>query len=117
MNITSTFVSTSIFANLCKFADSVRYSSLRHIILNRTLDLQVVEQFSANGGTDIQNALKIGLKLVAGNDQKSHQPIIVFLTDGEPTVGESNTDRIISSVSNSFNSHCNKLNIVLGLCR
>uniref|UniRef100_A0AAR5Q332 Inter-alpha-trypsin inhibitor heavy chain H4-like n=1 Tax=Dendroctonus ponderosae TaxID=77166 RepID=A0AAR5Q332_DENPD len=60
---------------------------------------EVVKQLDANGGTDIQSALKIGLNIETSNAIKIHQPIIVFLTDGEPTVGESNTERIVSSIT------------------
>ncbi|KAJ3633920.1 hypothetical protein MTP99_010837 [Tenebrio molitor] len=63
---------------------------------------QVVEKLNAYGGTDIKSALEVGLKLVKKNkDEKndSHQPIIVFLTDGEPTVGETTPDKITSSIS------------------
>lgn len=60
---------------------------------------------NAYGGTDIKSALEVGLKLVKKNkDEKndSHQPIIVFLTDGEPTVGETTPDKITSSVRNTL---------------
>lgn len=61
---------------------------------------QVIKQLEANGGTDIQSALKTGLEIVSRNkDPKAHQPIIVFLTDGEPTVGEFSTEKITSTVS------------------
>ncbi|KAJ8920647.1 hypothetical protein NQ315_004786 [Exocentrus adspersus] len=62
---------------------------------------KVVEKLNAFGGTDIQSALKVGLELVASNikTDKKHQPLIVFLTDGEATVGETDNNKIISTVS------------------
>ncbi|XP_060517468.1 inter-alpha-trypsin inhibitor heavy chain H4-like isoform X3 [Cylas formicarius] len=61
---------------------------------------EVVKKFEAYGGTDIQTALKIGLKIVKTNeDPKSHQPILIFLTDGEPTVGVINGQQIISTIT------------------
>lgn len=61
---------------------------------------QVVNKLVALGGTDIETALKTGIKLVEQNlkDDKKHQPIIIFLTDGEPTVGEVNTEKITRTV-------------------
>lgn len=62
---------------------------------------QVVNKLSALGGTDIETGLKVGLQLVEQNlrGDKKHQPIIIFLTDGEPTVGETSIDKITGTVS------------------
>lgn len=62
---------------------------------------KVVAKLNAFGGTDIQSALKVGLELVEKNlvTDKKHQPLIVFLTDGEATVGEVDNEKIISTVS------------------
>lgn len=62
---------------------------------------QVVDKLSAYGGTNIELALKTGLDLIelSKKEKATQQPIIVFLTDGEPTVGEYNTDKITSKVS------------------
>ncbi|KAG5868614.1 Inter-alpha-trypsin inhibitor heavy chain H4, partial [Gonioctena quinquepunctata] len=62
---------------------------------------RVVEKLRANGGTDIQSALKVGIQLVEKNhvEDKKHQPIIIFLTDGEATVGETDNNRIIGTIS------------------
>lgn len=60
----------------------------------------VVDQLKAYGGTDIDSALKTGLQIVKKNhEDKKHQPIIVFLTDGEATVGITDTDKITRTVS------------------
>lgn len=51
------------------------------------------------GGTNIYSALKVAMEIVAmNNNPKTHQPMIVFLTDGEPTNGIVNTKKIISKV-------------------
>ncbi|XP_063902770.1 inter-alpha-trypsin inhibitor heavy chain H3-like isoform X1 [Zophobas morio] len=63
---------------------------------------QVVEKLSAYGGTDIKSALEVGLKIIKKNREdkgNTHQPIIIFLTDGEPTVGETTPDKITSAIS------------------
>ncbi|KAF2899202.1 hypothetical protein ILUMI_06974, partial [Ignelater luminosus] len=63
-----------------------------------------VSQLVATGGTDIHTALRVGLHLVelAKNqkiDEVNRQPIIVFLTDGEPTVRLRSTVEISNKIS------------------
>ncbi|XP_030760039.1 uncharacterized protein LOC115885251 isoform X11 [Sitophilus oryzae] len=61
---------------------------------------RIIGQLEAMGGTDIQTALKLGLQIIAKSDKNdSQQPIIVFLTDGEPTVGQTDTNIITSKIS------------------
>ena len=55
-----------------------------------------VENIEASGGTNIDEALKAALKLVQ-NDSGA-QKMIVFLTDGLPTVGETNIAAILQHV-------------------
>ncbi|XP_052780351.1 inter-alpha-trypsin inhibitor heavy chain H6-like isoform X2 [Mya arenaria] len=64
-----------------------------------------VQTLKAGGWTDIEKALAAGLDLMrpskrgnAGVEVRS--PIIMFLTDGEPTEGVMGTDNILSSVKN-----------------
>ncbi|KAF2888753.1 hypothetical protein ILUMI_17420 [Ignelater luminosus] len=63
-----------------------------------------VSQLVATGGTDIHTALRVGLHLVelAKNeniDEVNRQPLIVFLTDGEPTVRLRSTEEISNKIS------------------
>ncbi|XP_018570730.1 inter-alpha-trypsin inhibitor heavy chain H4 isoform X2 [Anoplophora glabripennis] len=69
---------------------------------------EVVAKLNAFGGTDIQSALKVGLELVEKNleTDKKHQPLIVFLTDGEATVGEVDNNKIISTISELNSGKC-----------
>lgn len=64
---------------------------------------RIVDSFEADGGTNIYIALKIALRLVesAADENKSNnrQPLIIFLTDGDPTIYVTNTNRIIRDVS------------------
>ena len=62
---------------------------------NRDAALAHVEGLSANGGTDIHSALLEALKLAVEGDRPN---IIIFLTDGLPTVGETNIERIAESI-------------------
>jgi len=50
-----------------------------------------VRDLSARGGTDIDEALGKALHLFAGGTRPKY---VVFLTDGQPTVGQTNTDTI-----------------------
>ena len=50
-----------------------------------------VEQLSANGGTNIAGALTEAFRL---NSPEGRLPIVVFVTDGLPSVGEQNPERI-----------------------
>lgn len=56
----------------------------------------------ATGGTNIYEALRVGLHLVklrqTRTGDKNAQPLIVFLTDGDPTVGKTSPTDIISQV-------------------
>ncbi|XP_050352941.1 inter-alpha-trypsin inhibitor heavy chain H4-like isoform X2 [Nymphalis io] len=77
----------------------------------------IVSRFSARGGTNIYEALNIAIDVIkkayetnktessAAFDNteaeriKALQPIIIFLTDGDATVGETNPKRILSSIT------------------
>jgi len=51
-----------------------------------------VEGLSARGGTNIHGALLISVDMLGDTNRTK---MVVFLTDGEPTVGETNTGKII----------------------
>ena len=53
-----------------------------------------VKKLKPNGGTNINDALRTALKQY---DSSSRPKMLIFLTDGLPTVGESNVDRIIKN--------------------
>ena len=53
-----------------------------------------VEKLSPNGGTNINDALKAALKQFENSDRPH---MLVFLTDGLPTVGESDVDKIVEN--------------------
>jgi len=55
-----------------------------------------ISDLEARGGTDINSALAQTLKLDFVSDRPG---IIAFLTDGKPTIGESDTDTIIKQVA------------------
>ncbi len=54
-----------------------------------------INNLKAIGGTYIEEALKLALK-ETGSEGRPH--VIVFITDGTPTIGETNEDRLVNSV-------------------
>ncbi len=56
------------------------------------------EQLTASGGTNIDDALQEALKL--RGDDPGRLFVVAFLTDGNPTVGEKNPDRIVKRYQN-----------------
>ena len=58
-----------------------------------------VEQIRAEGGTNINDALIDALKPGAGRSSDGRPYLIVFLTDGQPTIGVTDLDKILQNVS------------------
>ena len=67
-----------------------------------------IESFKAMGGTAIEDAFKAALR--KSDDRNLNPPetgnpyVVVFLTDGQPTVGETNEDKLVQSAGKSANS-------------
>ncbi|MFW6162490.1 MAG: VIT domain-containing protein [Planctomycetota bacterium] len=57
--------------------------------------LEFIEKIEARGGTAINDALLQALKTLTGAEGL---PMVVFLTDGLPTIGETNTQSILKNV-------------------
>jgi Ca-activated chloride channel family protein len=62
-----------------------------------------VDRLEANGGTAIDAALKAALDLRPADTSRTFT--VVFFTDGEPTVGETNPDKIVKAVTRRNTSH------------
>lgn len=62
---------------------------------NRREGLRFVDGLKARGGTAIDDALALAMKVP---DVAGAVPIIVFLTDGLPTIGEVDPEKIIANV-------------------
>ncbi|MBI5625348.1 MAG: VWA domain-containing protein [Elusimicrobia bacterium] len=57
------------------------------------------DKIEASGGTNIKEALDTALDLLGkGGAAAGRMPMLVFLTDGLPTVGETNTDELLRAV-------------------
>ena len=62
--------------------------------------LSFVQALKPIGGTAIEDALKKALFL--NRDRDTDRPfVVIFLTDGQPTVGETNEDKLVESVAKS----------------
>ncbi|MGD9564264.1 MAG: VIT domain-containing protein [Pyrinomonadaceae bacterium] len=57
---------------------------------------EFVQSLKPTGGTNINDALRAGLRQFDTSDRTK---LMVFMTDGLPTVGENNADRIIKNAS------------------
>jgi Ca-activated chloride channel family protein len=64
---------------------------------NRDRALDFVKGLKTIGGTAINDALKKALSLRPADTKRPF--IVIFLTDGQPTVGETNEDKIVANVA------------------
>jgi Ca-activated chloride channel homolog len=60
-----------------------------------------IESLKPVGGTNIEEALKIALK---ENDNSGKTHLIIFITDGKPTIGETNDELLLKKLANSNKS-------------
>ena len=82
--------------NIVAFSSATRLFADRPVGLNRRAEGQeFVNKLTAQGSTDINRAL---LEALAGAD-KERPTVLIFLTDGLPTMGEVNPDRIAANVA------------------
>jgi Ca-activated chloride channel family protein len=63
---------------------------------NVAVALEFIEGFRAIGGTYIEEALTQAMETVSSNG-RSHY--VMFITDGKPTIGETDEDRLVSLIS------------------
>ena len=55
-----------------------------------------VSDVDASGGTNIDEALRAALGLL--KEEAGTEKMVVFVTDGQPTIGETNIETILSNV-------------------
>lgn len=66
--------------------------------------LEWIDDLRANGSTDINRALLESLALLApdGSEMSAGRPgYVLFLTDGQPTMGETSPERIVANAQNN----------------
>lgn len=84
--------------NIVSFSTATHLFSEELVPANRRAEGHAfVDQLQAQGSTDINRAL---LEAVSGVDPQ-RPTIVIFLTDGLPTVGELNPDQILANVQRS----------------
>ncbi|KPJ81222.1 MAG: hypothetical protein AMS17_19770 [Spirochaetes bacterium DG_61] len=90
--------------NIIQFATTVNSYSTSLVPVNEeTVDeaLSFIDSFTARGGTNINDALVRGVVMLDGADSVWADPVrmVVFLTDGEPTVGQTKMSTILKNVT------------------
>jgi Ca-activated chloride channel homolog len=80
----------ALFGNLAKVDES-----------NLDKAKKFISNLKAIGGTYIEEALSLALSTNAGN--RPH--IVIFITDGKPTVGETDEDKLIKKIKNANKSN------------
>lgn len=84
--------------NFVSFNTATRIFAERPVGLGRRAEArEFIGRLTAQGSTDINRAL---LEAVAGADP-TRPTVVIFLTDGLPTVGEKDPDRIVANVTRS----------------
>lgn len=64
---------------------------------------EYVEGLHAIGGTNTEEALTLALK--ANRDESTRPKVVIFITDGKPTVGETDEDRLVKRVRDANAGH------------
>lgn len=75
------------------FQHNITPASQTHIVNA----LHYIDNLQAGGSTDIDSALKTALQQLPQNSNTSN--MIIFLTDGQPTIGEQNIGQIIKNAN------------------
>ena len=78
---------------------------LKDSILRRAAE--DVDRIEASGGTNIAEAMTTALGMLSA-EGKDRPRYVIFLTDGQPTVGETNENKILATVkkANGLNARC-----------
>jgi Ca-activated chloride channel homolog len=94
--------------NIISFAGEERLMSESLITANddgRKQALEFIEKMRATGGTNINDALMAAFKQIQPGDQPGVRPqMVVLLTDGQPTVGETKAGAIFGNVKQAIKS-------------
>ena len=68
----------------------------------RQQGVQFAQGLQANGGTDFNNGLLSGASILKTYGRSDHVPLLVILTDGQPTSGETNENTIIDNAAEAL---------------
>ena len=66
---------------------------------NRARALRYVERLEASGGTNIEASLDEGMRLINAEPQAGRVPMVFFMTDGLPTVGQTDVQSLLKAAA------------------
>lgn len=84
----------------------IRFSTEAYALFGNTVDAngnnlkraeKFIEDLKPVGGTNIEEALSIALK---SGDKSNRTHMIIFITDGKPTIGETDDDNLLKKIEN-----------------
>jgi Ca-activated chloride channel family protein len=84
-----------------KWRDALEYASKD----NKDAASGYIEKLEAMGGTNISGALKDGISLAKTKDEVKRPTYIVFLTDGLPTVEQTNVKELVKQANEQRETH------------
>ncbi|MEP6741703.1 MAG: VIT and VWA domain-containing protein [bacterium] len=88
----------------------ISFAGEEHLLANELINadengraraIRFVEGLKPVGGTNIDAALTAARQQISRSSSLGHPRMIVFLTDGLPTVGQTNVERILANVKNT----------------
>jgi uncharacterized protein YegL len=87
----------SFSGNVRSFLDDLEiYSNLLQTEAN-----DYVDSLTADGSTNINQAILDGLGVLKTEGSEDRTPVIIFMTDGEPTKGVTSKNQILNNIQNS----------------
>lgn len=100
MNAQDRFAVMNFSTTVTKYRDNLVDANTEHLENAK----KWVDNLRSAGGTAIQDALNAALEMRTSDDSRTFT--VVFFTDGQPTIGETNPDKIMKNVAakNSANT-------------
>jgi uncharacterized protein YegL len=86
------------------FSTSVSYwqETLVSVSEYRLQAIQFARELQADGSTNFNAGLLAGASIVKGSGRDDHVPLLVILTDGQPTVGVTSESAIVENAANAL---------------
>ena len=94
------------------FSDSVSYWQEKLVSVSeyRTQGVQFAQGLQATGGTNFNQGLLDGASVLKTHGMSEHVPLLVILTDGQPTSGVTNENTIVENAVNALSGTAISLN-------
>jgi Ca-activated chloride channel homolog len=82
---------------------------------NRDKAREFIARLKAIGGTNIDEALAMAMKMDNKPAKKQNRPyMIIFLTDGKPTIGETDENALLKKIKDNNHSNCRVFTFGIG---